>query len=342
MSAGLYTCSALAEVQLEADRIWADSAKKKSYIAKVGALEAIRKESNVRFDILEDSEKDRQVKLYWLDNCETSTTACTDECTVAGSETGSTCKTYSLNICRNFAVRIEEKGFRAIANTFEEAIAVQMLRAMKTLDEYLAVQVINALNSNKGANAYTGGKGTVSGFETTIPAAYWNASLFSYLHLVAEKNKMFDPYILSGTNLYEAYWNAQMNSGNSEGKGAANMFDSYRLYFDLFNLDSTLSPEQSTFLIDRSAITFVSKNYYPFKATDTEAYKYGGVGSQVGLKYHVESFNLPGVFYDVTYKVTCVSNKIYHDWNFSVNAGVFTNPVGCDLGNTGILKFKCS
>lgn len=342
MSASVYTCATLAEVQLEADKIWADSAKNKSYMAKVGALEAIRKESNIRFDILEDPEKDREVKLYFLDNCTETTSACTDECTISGTEPGATCKSYSLDICRNYDFKVKEKGFRAIAPTFQEAVAVSMLRGMKTLDEYLAQQVVSKLDANKGANEYTGGKGTVSGFTTTVPAAYWNASLFSYLHLVSEKNKMFDPYILSGTNLYEAYFNAKANAANADGKGSANMFDSMRIYFDIFNVDSVLSPEQSTFLIDRNSIVFVSKNYYQFAPTSEEAQKWGGVGSQVGLKYEVESKNLPGVKYDVTYKVSCSSDTPVHDFRLSVKAGIFTNPVGCDINRTGIYKFKCS
>src|SRR5574337_51947 len=340
MSAGQLSCATLAEVQLKADQLW-DSSLKKDYIANVVALDAVRKEQTVQIPELQDSAKDKTVKLIWTQDCETTVSDCSNECTVGGSELEAKCESHTLDICKTTGFTIDEKKLRSKLVTKEELIAKGMLRRMKLLDEYLAQTMVAKLDSFKGVNQFTDGKGTVSGFETSIAASLWNPSLFSYFQLAAIKNQFADAYLLNGSNLYEAYWNAQMNAGNTDGKGAVAQFDSFRKYWDVFNVDSTLG-EKSTFLIDRNAVAFVSKTYYPWSGGEESANQYGGAGGSVGMKYQVESRNLPGLFYDVTYKVECVSNEIKHHFTFQANAGIFRNPVGCNANNTGILKFVCA
>lgn len=341
MSAGSITCSTLADVQLKADTIWADSASKKDYVAKVETLTAIRKEQTANLASLEQP-KDNAVKLIWVKDCDDATAACGTECTVGGTELEIACDTHSLDICRTASFTIDEKELRSNVMSIEDFLTKAFLRKIKTLDEYLAAQAVSKLDSFKGVNAYTGGKGTVTGFSTTVAPAYWNASLFSYLHLIGQKNRFADPYILSGTNLFEAYWNAGMNAGNADGSGAKNMFDSLRTNFDVFNIDTVLDPDKVTFLIDKNAVAFASKTYYNWNAGDARAQQYGGSGGSVGMKYQVPSNNLPGVFYDVTYKVTCSGDEIKHNFTLAVKAGIFRNPVGCNVNNTGVLKLLCA
>lgn len=340
MSAGINTCALLAKVQLEADSIWADNAKQKDYIGSVETLTAIRANQTVRFDELENPMKDKTVTLYWNDMCDTETTTCTDDCTVGGTKPGTLCQDYSLNICREVDFSVDEKAYRAVASTFEEAIAKSLLYKMKVLDEYLTSQAVTALDAGKGVNAYTGGKGTVAGFATTIPAAYWNASLFGYLSLVAKVNKFNSPYLISGTNLYEAAFNASANNANADGKGANALFKTLPIYFDVDNIDSVQG--QVSYLVNRNALAFVSKTYNNWSASDAQANKYGGTGSSAGFRYQVESKNLPGVFYDVIYKIACSGNEITHNWKVQFNGGIFRNPVGCNPNNTNILELTCS
>lgn len=340
MSAGINTCALLAKVQLAADSIWADNATKKDYMGEVEVLTAIRANQTVRFAELENPLKDKTVTIYWPELCDTETTTCTDDCTPGGTKPGTSCQDYTLNVCREVDFSIDEKVYRAVATTFEEALAKSMLVKMKTLDEYLASLAVTALDAGKGVNAYAGGKGTVAGFNTTIPAAYWNASLFGYLSLVAKVNKFNSPYLISGTNLYEAAFNASANSGNSDGKGAFNLFNTLPLYFDVFNIDSVQG--QATYLINRNALAFVSKTYNNWSSTDEKVDRFGGPGSSTGARYQVESKNLPGVFYDVIYKIACAGNEITHNFKIQFNGGIFRNPVGCNLNNTNILEFLCA
>lgn len=342
MSANINTCALLALVQLSADAIWEDAAKNKDYIANVASIQAIRDNQTVQIKELENPDKDKTVTVYWPENCNIEVASCSDDCSPGGQKPGTRCQDYTLNLCKTASFSLDEKVYRSIATNKEEAMAVSMLEAMKALDNYIASQTVSTIDSGKGVNAYTSGKGTVSGFKTNIPAAYWNGSLFGYLNLVSQYNKFNAPYILSGTNLYEAYWNAQMNAGNADGKGTKNMFDAYKIYFDIFNLDTVLSPDKATYLLNRNALAFHSKVYYPWNSGDARANQWGGPGSEVGYRYSVDSKNLPGVKYDVIHKISCSSNEITHKFTLQFTGGIFRNPVGCNQNDSNILKFVCS
>lgn len=333
MSAGSFSCAQLAEVQLKADNMWADAAYKKDFIADVEALSAIRTEQTVRFPDLETPTKDNTIRIAWIKDCDETIENCGTECTVGGAEAEAACDTHALTLCKKVGFTVDEKTFRTSMFSKEEVIAVQMMRKMKLLDEYLAEIAVQRLESFKGVNTYTGGKGTVAGFETSINPAYWNASLFSYFALVMKKNKFSDAFLLNGDNLFEAGWNAEKNAQNADMKDQLLKMKSLRAYWDVFNVDSVLSPDKASFLIDRNAVAFASKAYWPTNPID--------FGANVGLKYQVESKNLPGVFYDVTYKVTCSGDDIKHNWSIQVKADIFRNPVGCNINNTGVLKFLC-
>lgn len=333
MSAGSLTCAELAEVQLKADQVWADNAARKDYIADVATIEAIRKEQTAVLAPLENSDKDNTVRIAWIKDCDETIEACTDECSVGGPEAETACDVHELDLCRKVGFTVREKVFRTSMFTKEEVIAKQMLRKMKLLDEWLNDQMITTINANVGVNAFTTGKGTVAGFTTTIPAAYWNASLFSYFIMAAKKNKFADAFLLSGDNLYEAWWNAQMNKVQPNDAADILKMDSFRKYFDIQALDALLSPDKKTFLIDRGALAFVIKAYWP-----TSPVEFNGSGL---TKYSVPSKNLPGVMYDVTVTDRCVDNEMFYDFSIQFKAGMFINPKGCNLNNTGILEFKC-
>jgi len=342
MSANVNTCALLADVQLAADRVWADSAKQKDYVANVDVANAVIANQTVRFEALQNPLKDNSVLLYWPEYCSPTVASCSDDCTISGSKPGTSCQEYTLSMCKQVEFSVDTKAYRTIATNFEDAVAVSLLSNMSKLDEAIAVEFVNKMETGKGVNAYTGGKGTVNGFETEIAAPYWNSSLFGYLNLVAKKNQFNNAYLVSGENLYEAYFNAQANAANADGKGAKTLFDAFPIYFDLFNIDSTLSPDKATFMLNKNALAFVSKNYWDWSATDAKAEQFGGVGSSAGMRYKIASKNLAGVFYDVIYKIVCSGNEITHSWRLTFNGDIFRNPVGCDLNNTNILKFVCA
>lgn len=340
MSTGINTCASLPKVQLIIDNVWADSAKQKDYIANVDVAQGIRQNTTVHIAELENPVKDRTVTVYWPEFCGAVTQACTTDCDAGGNKPGTQCKDYALTMCREVGFSVDEKTYRSLAPTFEEAIAVSFLANMQALDEWIATQFVSKLHLNKGVNAYTGGKGVVSGFQTNVAASYWSASLLGYLSLVAKKNKFNAPFVVSGTNLYEAYWQAQQNANNADGSGAKNMFNTLPIFFDIFNVDSVMDPSLVSFLVNKNALAFHNKAYYNWGVSDEMAKKYTSAGFE--RVYKMESKNLPGVFYDVTYKIVCSGNEFTHSWKIKFNGDIFVNPVGCNPNNTNILEFVCA
>ena len=332
-NAGTLTCgNLLASVDM-ADRIWADNASNKQYIAQVGTLQAIRENQTVQMAQLQ-TEKNNQVKLIWLEMCGTETVACSDLCD-AGTldEIQSGCNTYELACLAEDGFKIGQFAFDDTYFNYQEAIAKGMLAKMRNLDEKLAQLGVTALGAMAGTNKYETGIAEGTAFDK-IPPQYWGADLMGEFAMISIINKFKNPYLLSGSGLYKANWNAMMNAQNADGKGAANKFDTFPIYFDLFNVDSISGLSKATYLVDPNALAFVNKA------------RYGAVPMQFGngadkTLYSVESKNLPGIFYDVIYYTTCSGDDIYHNFKIKATGAYLQNPTGCDTDITGILEFSC-
>lgn len=332
-AAGTLTCGDLLATVAMADRIWADNASNKQYIANTMALEAIRQNQTIRMPQLQ-TEKSNQVKLIWLEMCGVATTSCTDLCdTGTLDEIQSGCNTYELDCIAETGFKIAEYSFDATYYNYQEAIAKGMLAAFKALDEKLAQDAVTALGAMAGVNKYETGIAEGAAFDK-IPPQYWGPDLMGEFAMISIINKFKSPYLLSGTGLYKSAWNANMNAGNADGSGAAKKFDQFPIYFDLFNVDSVSGLSKATYLIDPNAIAFVNKARY--SSTPRE---YGN-GADKTL-YSVESKNLPGIFYDVIYSTTCTGNDIYHNFKIKATGAFLQNPTGCDTDITGILEFSC-
>ena len=331
MAAGDFSPSELAVVQVVADRMWADNRTRPDYEAKVEAFKAIKAEQTATVTMIE-GEKDITAKVIWINGCDIATAAITDDCTLTGSELEVESTNLALTLSRKCGFAVKEKLFRT--NTFDrtDAIAKGMLKAMKELDEYIAKQGITRINSFGGTvNAY-GDLGTLAAGVVTIPGANWTIDLVPDLILTGALNRFTNPYIISGSNLWKAWWNAKKDSGNLDGKGDNERADEYRTYFDLINMDVVTSPDKKTFLVDRGAIAFASKAHYG--ATPVQ---YIGFGQ---LRYSMASNSLPGVRYDVLYTNSCTSNEVTHKFELQAFFDYFLNPIGCTAGNTGVLVLK--
>jgi len=329
--AGSLTCGDLLATVLMADSVWADNASAKFYKANTGVIDAIRENQTVRFPQLQ-TDKWNQIKLIWLEMCGTDTTSCTDLCD-AGTldEIQSGCETHELSCLAEVGFKIGEYSYDNTYYGFQEAVAKGMLAKMKLLDEKIAQLGVAALSSFTGVNKYTTGiaEGTGNLF---IPPAYWGPDLMAEFSMISIVNKFNNPYLISGSNLYKANWNAMMNAGNADGKGGAAKMDAFPAYFDLFNVDSIAG--KVTYLVDPNALAFVNKARY--SSTPKE---YGNGADKI--VYSVESKNLPGIFYDVIYYTTCVADEIFHNFKIKATGAFLQNPVGCDEDITGVLEFTC-
>ena len=335
-AAGDLTCGELQEVQIKMDRIWADASVNVDYIAEVTSISAIRENQTAQLTVLEDREKDKQLKITWVEICGTTIKDdCNTTCTPGGTELSINCKDYSLNLCNSAGFTIPEYAFRTSNYSREEVVARAFLRADQELCEWYNEQAILAADSYTGINQYDTGLGKVCGHDTYLEAAMWTPEIMGYFMQTAVINRQRNSYMLSGTNLSGANWQAMMNAQNLDGKGAQAMMGSMRKYFDLFKIDSTIG--KKTLLISPYAMAVWTKNYY------SEApINYIGAGL---TNFSIQSKNLPWVRFDVTYTTRCAVvggvKEMYHDYTLQLHAGVYQNPLPCNTEQTGILSFVC-
>lgn len=330
-ASGTLTCGDLLATVAMADKVWADNASQKFYKANVETMNAIRENQTVRFPDLQ-TDKWNSLKLIWLEMCGTDTASCTDLCDTGDlDEISSGCETHELACLAETGFTISEYAFDYTYYGYQEAIAKGMLAKMKLLDEKLATLGVAALSSYSGVNKFETGIFEGTGF-LFVPPQYWGADLMGQLSMAAIMNKFNNPYLLSGSNLYQANWNAMMNAGNADGKGGAAKMGAFPAYFDLFNVDSIAG--KVTYLVDPNAIAFVNKAKY-----STIPKEYGN-GADKTL-YSVPSKNLPGVMYDVIYSTVCTADDILHNFKIKATGAFLQNPTGCDSDITGVLEFTC-
>lgn len=333
--AGDFSASQLVQTQIRADRMFADDMMKADFEANVETWKAIKAEQNANVQILEDGEKDRDVKLTWINSCgDAVEDSDGDDCDLAGNELGTDSKVYSLGFSKQYKFTVDEMTYRTNDYSMEDVVAKGFLKADKALSEAIAKSGVSRIESFKGVNQVTDGVGTVNGVttETDIAAADWNERLFAYLYRVGIQNEMTNPFLLSGGNLFEDRLITMLSQANAEGKGAAALYKLMRTYFDLFNIDPLNSPDLKTYLINRGSIAFASKVHYG--AVPTE---YNGAGQS---RYSIASRNLPGVRYDVFYTNRCSAATMKHDFKVIAKYDYFLNPTGCDGTRTGVLAFN--
>jgi hypothetical protein len=333
MSAGVFTCSELVKVQALAQNHFSDDVRQADITPFSVAAQAVLENQTARLSPVQDPTKDRKLSLIWHQNCDLTVSDCSDQCDITGSEAGSVCKEIELTTCKSVGVKVKEFEFRTNVLSKEEVAARQMAEALKTMDEFWAKQVVAFLVANAGTNALTSPY-TVSGTVTNIPAANWTANLMGYFALAMAVNKMSNMYMLSGQNLYISEFNAMKEMANADGKGNAAKMQTFKKYFDLFNVDS-IAAAKATFLINPNAVALVTKAYY---SAVPQEYK---MRNNWQMRSSVASPSLPGVMYDVHYTTECSNDEIYHIWEVRTKGGIFLNPLGCDTGRTGILQFNC-
>jgi len=294
IQAGDFTASQLTEALLKMDAMWDDGMVAADYKANIDVVNALRSEQNANVAILQDGEKERDVKVTWINSCSTVVEDCdADDCALDGAEMGTDSKVYSLSQCKQTKFTVDEMMQRTNVFNMSDIVAKNFLKADKALCEEIAASAVASVESFRGENLVTDGPGqhqAVSG-DTEISAANWDETLIPYLYRAAIQNQFSNPFLLSGTNLWETQLLAQLNGANANGKGAAAMAKLIRSYFDLFNIDPANSPDLKTYMINRGSIAFGSKFHYGRTPT-----KY--IEQQ---RYSIPSRNLEGVSFDVFY-----------------------------------------
>lgn len=327
------------ETQLLQQRVLAgsllfDDRIKQQFIPQFDVLKGIQAVQTATINSQFQRKKKYDVEIMWENFCDIVAASCSDSCDLGGNKSSTNTETYSLDCFKEVGFTMSESDF--IDNEFDMNVAKAILAADKALVEAFAQYAVAQLEAFKGVNAMgSTGKGVIVGGDTNIKTAYWNPTLFAYLNRVAIMNKFTNPILISGNNLYEAQYVAQMNAMNANGKGDNALFGTMPIYFDLFNIDSVNDPDMKTYMLSRGSLAIASKTFNPDVPQTTFD----------STRYTMRSNFMPSLSYDVWYNNSCesgASRLVQHNWTFRLTADIFNNPAGCDLNNSGILSFECS
>jgi hypothetical protein len=331
-TSGVFSETILQNIRIKASMMAMDDRINLQYKPEIGTLNFIQKQQTANIKPIFDVKRKKKVMEVWWENACGIEVADNVNCVNGGNELSTNVEVYDLDIQKVAGFTVDEKKLYDNESNIEDLIAKGFLRADKVLSEYLAQVAVARLNAFLGINTLTVGKGTVNGTLTEIPAVFWTADLFAYLNRVAIDNRIDMPVFLSGKNLYESYWLANANAGNDNGKGDAAKFGGADITFDMRNVDAVNTPDAITYMVQRGMIAMASRTYYGPEVTDYMTEK----------RYAMASNFTPGLSYDIHYSTECVDDFFKHNFKVKLDAGIFKNPAGCDLTNTGVLGFKCA
>lgn len=336
----LLECADFPLVSVNVQKLFLDGVNNKDYIPEVDTITTIKKNQRVDFKIIEDSDKDFELKGYWRDTCASDVEDCGSTCEFDGPEPEASCENYTLDECKEYKFSITEERFRKSNFTPTEFVADQMILADVTLASYLNEQAALFLTTLGGTNVVANPYPVTALSHTEVPAVNFDSGLFSYYSLVAKRNKFRSPYLLSGINHWHDSYNAQFNALNANGKDAAAKYRTIPITHDLEDLD-TAAGVNATYMIDGSALAFVNKARY----TNFSQAAPMGSGTKDDLaKFSMSSNVCPGLEYDVYYYKECVNRKdTKHNFVVEVNYDFIQSPVSkCNDEHTGVLQFRCA
>lgn len=333
---GTFDCSKLLELKAKVEEIFNGGVIEAEYIPDVEPALAVLESQTADFKVLEDPDKDRELKVYWVDDCDDEDPVdCTDQCTMSGEEIGDNCVDYALDECFEKTFSVTERRFRRSNLGRLEVAARAQLKKMKLMDEFWAAKIIAFLNASGGVNSFPG-QYDVSGGTTYIPAHAWNPDIFGYIDTALWMNKLKMGKMLSGTLLKQYMWKVGMETSDPTGASAQAKMTSFGIpYFDR-RLDTILG-EKALFMWDPNAIAMATKAEHA--AYEVPRVVQTPTGPQTW--YTMESQNLPGIVYDMAYQELCSGDDITHTWKIKTRGGIFLNPLGCNNDRTGVLKLVC-
>jgi hypothetical protein len=334
------TATVLTTALVKQELMWADSQRKADYQANAVAANAIIENTTARLEILSDvsDKKTRKAKIYWNDVCGvTPGTTAPNFCTISGTAPNSAAKEFEITKYATSSFELDEALYVSNTLMIPEVFADTLLKHLKALDEKIAQVAVASLDSFVQANANQSGIGcsdaTGTWVETFVNPSYWSPSIMGYFKKTAILNKFSNPFLLDGSNLFDHYWNAQMNAGNGDGSGAKTMFDQIKFYSDLFNVDAVA--DKSTFMINRGTVAFASKAWFTGVSQTAPV-----IDSDGRQKFSVKSNNINGLEYDVYITTTCSGRFEKHNVLIVAEYDVLNGAPSCDDA-TGVIKFTC-
>jgi hypothetical protein len=350
----------LAEQQANLENVWAQPQKQKNYTPRVDALKAILEQQTAQLELLEDPNKEYDVRLKWIDHATSAPAAMTqnDDCAnTAGTEGVGKTQSYALDYKKSLAFSVEKDQFEKAFSTMDEAIATGQAQVIKTLLEDFNATIPGIINTGRGTPAAAFGTGmtgwTVDAAapkQITIAAANYSAeTIIPQLMKVKRLARFSDALIMDGGSLFNEYYKGLKSVVNGEGKLINELYGDipYRHDMDAF---PAASLTDSFFVIDPGTLAVANRAKYP--SINNAEWTHGASGSYLRYSIPVSIASLPQLIYvnqgalakqsltlDVQYSIICTGGKEFLTWRFMLRAGVFVTPVRNLTTNTGILKF---
>lgn len=324
------TNSALPLVLRRASEVWPGNMSEKDFIPHIETLMAIRDQQTARLEYV-NLPDGVDARIAWIDQCDlTVDTFVSTDCSFSGPEADTYKKDLTIDQVKETKFSVPLDAWRDNLFGFADAVAVNLNKVMVAQAEAVAQYAVGVVNANLGVNTYNnGGNWTIAGTTNTVPAAEWeNTSFMGKLQIMARKARFNNPFLLSGENLYQLAYMARTSSANGEGKGDAVRIGEMPLYNDIWNVDDVNDPDLLTYMIERGALAFLSKGYYP---TTPET-----------LNGNFQRFSLanrffPALIHDVETLTDCTSGVWKQHWKVIPRYKVEINPTGCTATRTGIL-----
>lgn len=344
---GNLDCALALEIKRHVSDVWEESGSiKADYIADVDTAVAVHTSgTKPRMQDISQPDKDRQLKIWWVDDCnETEPADCDgDNCDFDYPEAGTQCVDYALNECFEDGYSWTEDQFRNSEMTQAQFEAPMLLRAMKRMDEKVDRKTIMLLDEAAGVNKWdeaAGGQYAVAGDGTTyVPAAGWNVDLMGYLDMLAWYNKMNTTRVASGTLLKQYMWKVGMESTDPTGASALAKMDSLGGTPSFDRQMDTVLGHKAVFLYNPSSVVIVNRarNSGMNKGRTVQA-----KGGAPVLWETIASQNIPGIVYDWYSMSFCINGgDVKHVRKLAFRGLFASNPVGCDTDRTGVYKVRC-
>ena len=329
-------------IQAELDSIFSDSIASNVYKARTGTLDALVPKQSARIPELG---KNKTLKTYWEEYCETTVDACSDACVLPTNLIdGGNCVDHTIDECSSKSFTVSEDAYENNAFDIAKTIAKRKASVRKLLLDDVNRKYLAKIDLLAGQNQYvsTDTNFVVTATDTTVPSSYWGVgTLAPYIANVEDYN--FGGVLVSGSKLYNESYLSQFALSN-ENRERANILGSLGLEFDNRNVDQVIGG-QGAYLIDPNAIAF---GYYNENtATSLQGAVSEGRGDGITIPYGWrEMWTTEGGFsvgVDVYYQKQCINkNKISHTFQYDIRWDLINRPASVCEGTTGVLKFVCA
>lgn len=332
--------STLPIIMAKAMDLWPQNMTNADFVPQFETLTAIAENQTANLSTV-GLPDERDVKIVWLNNCDLTVDTCVDNvCTFTGESVSSYTQTLSIDQCKQTEFSESYDVWRENEFGMADALAINFIKAQKAAVESIAQYAVGVINANLGVNVHDNqGAWTISGTSTTIPSGEWDSTaIYGKLRRNAIKNRLDSPFLLTGENLDQLQYMALTSQANADGKGDANRVGGMKAYFDLFNIEEENDPAYISYMINRGALAFASKGYFPLVNDPLNPR-----GPQI-LDGNYKRFSFrnrffPQLIHDVEMRTDCASGVWSENVRMKSRYKVFVNPTGCTATRTGMLAF---